>query len=419
MCPEDCNRHGDCIDKNCWCDWGWYNETCGVNGLDDYGKTTWRGFQTLFIIMYGILFISSFVMLSTQLHNENARMWKQLIYRVFHSPRNLSFLLLLFTGAFRVIWLGLDPLGFSNILSHTMERVLYEIAFPFIYGIYSCILLVWAGLYQGMSSKHLCLFKILRKMIVVFMIIAFPMSLTFSILKGQRFRYESWRAAYYTFVIIGVVLLTLGFIVFGIMLIIYIEKNTYQNDGIIKPHRLTKSASVITPRMSKRGSILLDNAEEVHWNSFCVDKTENKRKYSNITMFSEVAVTYKLEKPEGNTCISVITKDDRTIFRKISVLFAVSVALGGVVIVFLMMLSYRAESLSPQREIISMFFILFTESTTCMLMFVAFTIEIKVKEKQQLVFFSLLAKKIKTFDPQIAYPDSLKHISSRLYRFYS
>ena len=73
-------------------------------------------------------------------------------------------------------------------------------------------------------------FKILRKLIMGMMILAFPSSITISALKGYRISSQVWGPFGYALVVSGVFFMIIGFMVFGILLFIYVEKNTNKNN---------------------------------------------------------------------------------------------------------------------------------------------------------------------------------------------
>ena len=429
MCPKNCNEHGLCTDGTCWCDWGWYSDSCTTVGISDWGLNSWRSFQAIFIILYSILFAVSVKALGIQLGNDKVREWKRFFHRLFRSSKNLCLFFLTGIGILRLFWLSIDPLGFKGYLDYRAERLLFETVYALIYELYCSALLVWAGLYQGMRVTNYHPFKILRRIIISLMVIALPASIAMSVVKSYRLPYEYLGALYLAFMITGVSVLIVGFVVFGILLAVYIEEHTSL------PERRLMEAIPINEMENSRGSrkdrsLSIRNRPS---NAFSLaaetDRAENswemlhehegeKKRYSHVSKFSEVAITpVKIPKKQSK-CISVITKDDRNAFRKVTVLLTVSVVLGIVSVFSIIFFTYHVGTLTPQQQLVILYTVFFIENFACYLIYIVFMTEIKVKDKNYLLFFSELHKKMKKAEPQIGYPDWLKNISYRLHGFY-
>ena len=67
----------------------------------------------------------------------------RLIWNCSKSPKFLSLIIIFIICVLRVIWLTVDPFIMLNRLHRSLERVLYEIVFSFLYTLFSIILFVW------------------------------------------------------------------------------------------------------------------------------------------------------------------------------------------------------------------------------------------------------------------------------------
>ena len=115
----------------------------------------------------------------------------------------------------------------------------------------------------------------------------------------------------------------------------------------------------------------------------------------------------------------MITEDDRLVFRKLGILLSLSVCLGLMVLIFFVLLSIDINNVTPTREIATMFCVFFTEIFACLLIFIVFTRQIKVKDKTYLRFFSFISMKMNKEIPKIKYPKRFTLIGKKLHNFYS
>ena len=436
LSESKCTDNGDYINNACSCDWGWFGETCDLNGIELWSNTGWEAFKILFTILYILLFVVSLIKLNITLNKDKIIGFKRLFYRLFRSPKNLSLLYLVLIGILRSIWLIYDPFRLSNRLSRIQERLLFEIVYPLIYGLYASILLVWGGLYQGMQSKSSDPCKIVRKLIMFMMIAAFPVSLIISVLKGYRLP-NVWYPFALSFVLFGTFLIVVGFTVYGILLCVYVEKNTSYENNIL-PRRI--SVFETTPRNTHKSRGSANGMDSIHeiktariskdwyhlhfhecsWQEFPSDEMPNyNEKQFEIFKFKELPIEYKMEKKhEDGTVISLITIEDQTIFRKLWILFSVSLSFGILVLVFFPIYSSFKTKPNPNNELLVLYIVLSLELFGCFLLYLVFTTQIKVKDKSYLRFFTSMSLKMNNHIPKMKYPKIFETIGQRLHNFY-
>lgn len=225
MCTDvnDCNDHGDCINEECSCDLGWNGSICGTAGEDDWGDGKWKTFIFCFTVLNGLLIVLAFGKLYMSMKGNSYIGVKRLLWRVLKSPKNLSLLSLGLVGVFKVLWLSIDPLRFKEITSRVLDRLLFESVYPLYFCIYASVLYVMAGLYQGMYSKRSDPFRIIRKILIVMIILGFPIQFVLSVVKGYRVESPTVFYLGYGTIAGASALVSVGFIIFGILMCCYIE----------------------------------------------------------------------------------------------------------------------------------------------------------------------------------------------------
>lgn len=438
---EDCNN-GDKISGKisdyCTCDWGWYSEFCNITGREVWGDGKWNSFLYSFRILYGLVFLIAFIKLYSTLNQDKIVGVKRFFYRLFRSPKNLCLVYICSIGILRFLWLVIDPLCFGKIVGRIADRLLYETVYPFIYGLYSSVLLVWGGLYQGMRPKRSDPFKILRKLIMFMMVMAFPISIIISCLKGNRIRSDIWMPLAIIFVGSGTILMVIGFVIFGILLFIYVERSSKKPPEYIKPESNAGEFSItireddsksrrsfsrklsFAPRLKKIR--IESNVEELDnsWDQYMsLEHQRQEMKMSEKFMYEEENTKSKLKTTDkSNGLISMITDDDRVIFRKLCLLFFISIILGIMVLVFLSILASDQHAWNSNDEFNIMCTVFALEIFACAMIYMVFTAQIKVKDKSALRFFTIVSMKMADKLPKIKYPSELKSIGTRLHNFY-
>jgi hypothetical protein len=458
---HECSGHGDWIEEDevCTCDWGWYDhnsENCNNPGKDVWDKEAWKAFTVIFTILHIILFLVSLYKLYSTLNQDKIKNVRRLLHRMFRSPRNLCLVFLASIGLFRFLWLRIDPFSFEGLVGRTGDRLLYETVYPFIYGLYSSVLLVWGGLYQGMRPKSSDPFKILRTIIMIMMVLAFPVSITISILKGARIS-RVWMPIAGIFVAAGILTLIVGFISFGILLYCYVEKKHQSQvemqkvpcedeipEEILEDHSdkdsersnaKLNSKSDRCEKVETRGRIHRfslakqeskghkSHASSKSWEEFISFENEKQINESNKNSIIESEEYEILPKKknlqDSKASISMITDDDKVIFRKLCVLLMISIMLGILVLIFMIFLNSTQGNFDNRMELGMLYIVFLIELFACWMIFFVFTAQIKVKEKNNLRFFTMISMKMNRKEPKIKLPPELRNIRIRLRKFYS
>jgi hypothetical protein len=427
-----CNGHGDYYDNACNCDWGWFGSSCSEKGVDLWNTTEWNAFIVLYTILYFIILLTSLVNLYAALTHDKIIGISRLLYSLIRSPKNLCLLFLTCIGLLRVMWLLYDPFRFNNKLSRTQERLVYETVFPFIYGIYSSVLLVWGGLYQGMRSTSSDPFKILRKFIMGMMVLAFPASFTFSVLKGYRVNPDDYTLVSIIFGGVAILIVIIGFTIFGILLIIYIETNirspeTFFPDKLpsIDSNFEIKIDDCSTRRIEKTRLSLKSMTElpmskdNSCWDSYLSHNTIDEYKKIELFHYSRKSLTPKKKKSKESLLIYIITKDDKIVFRKITILFTLSIIFGICALVLFGAINSKVKDDAFTHELGLIYGVFSIEIFGCFVIYLVFTTQIKVKDKNYLRFFSSLSLSMNNKIPKIKYPKIFNRVVNRLHNFYS
>ncbi|OMJ86584.1 hypothetical protein SteCoe_11870 [Stentor coeruleus] len=438
-----CGNHGEessTTGSGCWCDWGWYNsgtgEYCITSGDKNWGNA-WTAFRVIFGIFYFLMCLRCTLKLYITLSKDKIKGVKRLFYRMFRSPRNLCLVFLVCIGILRVIWLSWDPFRFKEDADRITERVLHEFAYPFIYGLYSSVLLVWGGLYQGMKSKRTDPFKILRNLIMGMMVCAFPISIVISILKGNRGYSHVWLPISIAFLCSGIALMMVGFVVFGVFLFMFVEKSGEKKNHIplrksatdsgffcdqektrkdIETRRSTSRKMSFVPRIKSLNIEIDENS----WNNYNgYESKKHEPKMSEIIYYEETSTALKKKSETTEGYISMITHDDKMIFRKLCSLFFISSLLGVLVLIFIILMAKNMGESNSDIDIYILFIVFTIELFACAMIYLVFTAQIKVRDKNNLRFFSSISMKMNKKLPKIKYPTSFHNIGSRLHNFYS
>lgn len=190
----DCDHHGTCNDGECDCDFGWFGNHCTDPGESMWGYE-WEMFKIVFSAMFYTIFVWALLKLLKGMMIEKVHGFRHFVKRIFNSPKNLSILLVCLICFMRGVWLSIDPYGFKEIIdSYLLDRLIFEMAYPMLFNLYSCILLVWSGLYQGIApaERKLTPFNYIRKVIVLIIILTYVLCPVFIICKGLREGGSEW-----------------------------------------------------------------------------------------------------------------------------------------------------------------------------------------------------------------------------------
>jgi hypothetical protein len=195
----------------------------------------------------------------------------------------------------------------------------------------------------------------------------------------------------------------------------YFEEEKTKKD--IETRRSTSRKMSFVPRIKS----LNIEADDNSWNDYNgYDKAKHELKMSEIIYYEEITSGYK-KKSENTTegYISMITHDDKMIFRKLCALFFISTLLGILVLIFIILMAKNIGKSEGANDIFILFIVFSIELFACAMIYLVFTAQIKVRDKNNLRFFSSISMKMNKKLPKIKYPSSFHNIGSRLHNFYS
>ncbi|CAG9313954.1 unnamed protein product [Blepharisma stoltei] len=457
----DCNEHGDCISGDCSCDLGWFGKTCTSSGIDEWGEKAWKGLVVLFSILYFLLFVLALYKLYKAIKSDKHLGINRLFVRLLRSPKHLSLFFISLIGLLRGIWISYDPLCLRNKMPRVGDRLLGEITYPILYGVYTCVLLVWGGLYQGMASKKTDPFRILRRFLLWIMILSFPCVSIMSILKGLRYSDSTVYILGSCCVGVGIVILVMGFIMFTILLFCYVDSNAgkseeielrFQNSIALSetqniflqekredvpsspsPFRRSSLALFFDDSANKRNEEigLVDGSNNVadfhNWQK--QDCTWNTFESENTSVTSEIFIrdttkhedyNYRLHTKHGEVShyILNLTEEDGIVFRKIIILSSLSALLG--ILVLLLYISYTVGNLSDNpHATLALIYIAFSlEIFSCTIIYNVFTTQIRVEAKERLNFVTRICIDNSDKEVKISYPKRFGNIGDKLYYYF-
>ena len=403
-CTGNCSGHGDCLENKCFCDLGWFGTQCQETFS---GEKEWKCLLIIFGIVFGLLCVFSTVKLYTTMKPDKIHSLRRFLTRLLKSSKNLSLLCLSLIGGLRLTWILVDPLGFKELVPRVLERVLFDLAYGVFFIVYNSILLVWAGLYQGISSSKSGPFRILRKLLVVFMVLAVPVTLWVSIFHGLK-GYNWFRVAL-GILVTSFVVLTLGYIAFALLLVSYLVKSNETYNQLTEQHFEFQNTQ---PRP-------VENlfAERIIKPSFISGSIPNSQRSlvsspSNGYVSPQIHFqTFVKSFAQKSHWILKISKEDSSVFKKIVTLGLLSTLIGVSVLVISWHVS---ENLTEKQTIICLYTVLSLESFSSFLILVTFTTQIRVESKERLKFVSSIPKK----QPLLRFPKFLQHIGNRLYLYF-
>ncbi|CAG9315873.1 unnamed protein product [Blepharisma stoltei] len=457
---NDCNDHGDCISDKCSCDLGWFGDKCNKNGIDEWGEETWKTLVIVFSIMFFLLFTLALTKLYKTINSDKHWGINRTFVRLFRSPKHLSLFYISLVGALRGIWISYDPYSLNNKMPRVGDRLLCEMVYPLLYGVYTCVLLVWGGLYQGIASKKTDPFRILRRVLLWIMIISFPGIATLSILKGMRYSNTTAFILGSVCVGLGIVILVFGFILFTVLLFCYIDNNSKKNDleeGKLYSATLSEAQPMLTtekqddipltPNLFRRASQIFmfnesvnKNQEEVladrsddEWDRNIYQKKQSRTWYSfqsedlfedsgkfvrTNTKYESFSIRYPSKHGQVSHYILNLTKEDGVVFRKIVILSTLSAILG--ISVLLLYISFTMSNWGdkPHGTLTAIYVSFSLELFSCVIIYIVFTTQIKVEAKERLKFVTRICIDKSDKEAIISYPKNLAHIGDKLYYYF-
>ncbi|OMJ72511.1 hypothetical protein SteCoe_29031 [Stentor coeruleus] len=411
-CDIECNKHGSWISGDCSCDLGWFdsNSSCCIIKGNDLWKQGWDFFVIFFNILYSIIFTYSFLKLYCSLKREKTS-WRNKMVRMFKSPKNLSLLSICLISLVRVIWLSFDPLIFKGKSNRMIDRLLFETAYPLLFTVLSSVLLVWSGMYQGIRKKKYDPFKYIRKIIIGFMIIAYPVTWIVSINKGLHKENESWYLLGYISLAICSFFVTLMFVLYAILLIRYIDrpnksKNYCQSNTLKSPKKMLTTMGEINMEIEERVDDMNERNKNIYKSFEClnekkIDGDHNKTEADDDKYFLQLSI------------------EDKKIIKK---LLAMSTAAGisGLVIIGVgTPFTIKNSIISDKMTYFGIFLAFSIEVGICLLINIAFTTQIKNPDKENIKQTAYIARTIRNQAPNIKVSREYQHISKRLELYYN
>ena len=299
--------------------------------------------------------------------------FKRSLRRIILSPKNLTLCCLSLVSLIKITWLSFDPLVFLEASSRLIDRLLFETIYPLYFCMYSSVLLVLIGLYQGMHYKKHILIRSVKKLLIFLMIAGFPLAWGLSVAKGLRVSEQWVFTVGYILVVAADLVDVIGFIVIVILLCCSISRPGY-------------------------------NQTDTNLN-------RNNRMETNFKDTFNAKVDSDEEEERG---ILVMTNKDKSLLRKIVVLSAVSSSLGTIAVI--LFLAFTSPSMNESSDIIvGLYFWFFIEFVGCSFVFAFFTTEIDAQQRKVFRDITKIVLKRKQYYSRVYIKDlGLKHISKRL-----
>lgn len=460
---DDCSGHGYCTDEQCNCDLGWFSSNCDESGQVEWG-VFWISFRFIFAAVFLLLSLYTLKKLWSSMLRRRSLGCKIIILRIFRSPKNLSLCLILTASLLRGLWLCIDPLSFSGLLSHLTDRLLYDTVFPLMYCVYSCVLLVWSGLYHAVSSGKKDWSKGVRYLLIVLMVSAFVVSLTFSICQGLRVGEVKFIIPGVIFAIVATVGTLFGICFYGILLNKYIVRSESDaNDdweevprNVLAPPSGDKDGDetdhpTLIQTQSKQtveSDLALVRVQSVPVRTTLVnespyDEPEGNtspwsisdisiqrdeamstwsRLYSSaihVTINNFSNLTPQLPVNEAKNYVVLMSWQDKLILRQIIILTTVSTVTGTVVIALTLIIA-ASELVHESKWALALLYVISAmEFFSYVVVLLIFSTEIKVRSKENLHFVSEIALRIAKNPGSLKLPPQFHAIERRLSKFVS
>ena len=427
---DECSGHGYCTREQCNCDLGWFHDNCNASGVSEWG-VFWILFRGIFAAGFLLLALYAFKKLWGGVLLRRSLGCRLIAWRLLRSPKNLSLCLILMASLLRGLWVCLDPLSFEGLTSHLGDRLLYDTVFPAMYCVYSCVLLVWSGLYHAVTSGRKDWSKGVRYTILVLMGISFAVSLSFSICQGLRTGSKQLIVPGVIFVVLAASTILGGICFFGLLLNKYIVRSGsgQENEWEEVPRSLLISSNldntedhlpVLTPTLSRQtmeSDLVLMRAQTVSMKAvmeteYCEESQEKSRTWSvSNTSFrldeaaspwsrfnsslhlsspqpSPPPAPLKSAQSDEKNYIVLMSWQDKLILRQIIILTTVS-TLTGVIVIALTLIIAASEVVHESKwALILLYLVSAMEFFAYVVVLLIFSTEIKVKSKENLQFIS-------------------------------
>ena len=464
---SDCFDHGDCQNSHCNCDFGWFDDLCDRPGTTIWGDC-WEAFLVIFTVLFTCLLSLSAFQLYISIRANNWMIgW---IRRLLGSPKHLAILFIITQAVLRVVWLLTDPLRLKNRVNRVFDRIIFESAYPLIYSTFSCVLLVWGGLYQGVARLKSDTTRLFRWVLFTAMILSFPVCFVVSTIKGMRVNQQEFRIVGYGLICLGVIIIMTGLLMFGrkLMNIAKELEETGSEQGLLvgTTTKGTKTPGDLTTFNLDVPSLIKEHVEEEPLDAPSIMSIEAAYHLRPSMQFSlansaievdseawslssasqiehggsdggwSFVTTGNIVVPEvklGNGPISarmkrveeylvVLTDEDQAVLKQVRgiqvvIMTSLSAVVGGAAIVISVLFALvPASSKQPWLVLTFLCLNLVLELLASGLVLLVFTTTIRVKEKESLQFLAKLAETRKL--THLGLPQEFPHIAKRLLKYF-
>ena len=278
--PSDCFNHGDCQEDRCSCDFGWFGKICDQPGTATWGIDLWIAFNVIYAFLFAVLLVLSGWKLYVSIKANNWMLGR--VRKVIGSPKHLAILFISMHAVLRIFWLSIDPLRQYDSATRLSDRLMFESAYPLVYSTFSCVLLVWGGLHQGVARLKSDKTRLFRWVLFIAMLLSFPTCLAISFIKGMRVNQRDFRVVGYALICCGVVIIMTGLVIFG--------------------RKLMRIAKELEEKEVEEGKLLEDSTRGVTGNMdltslqpvISLDKAENEQNNGETPTFYSLDTVYRI-----------------------------------------------------------------------------------------------------------------------------
>lgn len=266
-------------------------------------------------------------------------------------------------------------------------------------------------MYQGIRKKKYDPFKYIRKIIIGFMIIAYPVTWIVSINKGLHKENESWYLVGYISLAVCSILVTLMFVLYAILLIRYVDRPN-KNKKSYSPAYTLKTPKKMHTNI---GEINMENEE---WIDVISEKSKNVSKSFEYLNENKIDPYYKKTEIDDDKYFLRLSTDDKKIIKKLLAMTTAAGISGLLIIAVGTPLTVKNNTISDDVTFFGIFLEFSIEVGICLLISIAFTTQIKNPDKENIKQTAYIARTIRNQAPSIKASKQFQHISKRLELYY-
>lgn len=266
-------------------------------------------------------------------------------------------------------------------------------------------------MYQGIRKKKYDPFKYIRKIIIGFMIIAYPVTWIVSINKGLHKENESWYLVGYLSLAICSFFVTLMFVLYAILLTRYIDRPSKNNKNCNQINALKTPKKMLT----NVGEINMENEE---WIDVISEKSKNISKSFECFNENKIDGHYKKTEVDDDKYFLRLSSEDKKIIKKLLAMSTAAGISGLVIIAVGTPLTINNSVVSDELTYFGIFLAFSIEVGICLLISIAFTTQIKNPDKENIKQTAYIARTIRNQAPSIKASKQFQHISKRLELYY-